>query len=209
MTLKEYLGIDDNQFTISNEYLFIHHKDGEEFVMNLKTKKSFKNHNIEDTSKSLANLFNIPITNDHFNALTHNNLTIYKEIYKHIPNNGIFYKGSEHSLHYHFQIQPYTDRLGNQLDNITTPKNFNYKINKKETLNNNLTPTGYIENVWNSGFNSNLVYAPYLTATQMPNTTQTIEFTLDSLPPFIRPAANTIPNEKVIRIEIPKIDTGS
>ena len=179
MTLKEYLGIDDNQFTISNEYLFIHHKDGEEFVMNLKTKKSLNNHNIEDTSKSLANLFNIPIKHDHFNALTHNNLTISKEIYKHIPNNGIYYKGSEHSLHYHFQIQPYTDRqkemmqkwatqLGNQLDNKTLSPRLNYKINKKETLNNNLTPTGYIENIRDSGFNLNLVYAPYLTATQQP-----------------------------------------
>lgn len=79
MTLKDYLHISEDVFTLSNEFLYITHHYGDEYVLNLKTKQKFHNHIIEDTNKSLATLFNVPLYEFHYQELKHKDHLVYFE----------------------------------------------------------------------------------------------------------------------------------
>lgn len=80
MTLKEYLGIEDNNFTINSDHLYIYHNNGNELVLVLPTKQKIHNPNIPTHTTPLTQFFQIPITKSHNIILRHNNKTIYKEI---------------------------------------------------------------------------------------------------------------------------------
>lgn len=80
MTLKHYLNIAENKFTFSNDFLFISHNYGEEYVLNLKTKEKFHNPEIKDTKKSLATIFNIPLTTNHYQEFKYKDKIVYFEL---------------------------------------------------------------------------------------------------------------------------------
>jgi hypothetical protein len=82
MTIKEFLNIKDDNFTLSNEHLYIYHNNNNELILTHHNKKKFTNPNISHQNSSLAHHFQIPITPNHNNTLIHKDLIIYQEIYE-------------------------------------------------------------------------------------------------------------------------------
>jgi hypothetical protein len=82
MTIKEFLNINDDNFTLSNEHLYIYHNNNNELILTHHNKNKFTNPNISHQNSSLAHHFQIPITPNHNNTLIHKDLIIYQEIYE-------------------------------------------------------------------------------------------------------------------------------
>ena len=95
MSLRDYFNfpVGDpkyRRFTLSSEYLFMRHNDGEDFVLNLKTKKVFINHKLMDRDYSLSRIFDVPITENHEQTIYFGEKILYSEY--------ISKKDNKHSL---------------------------------------------------------------------------------------------------------------
>ena len=181
MNIKEFLNIEDNHFTLSNEHLFIHHGNGEEFVMTIHNKKKYTNPNIPHQKNSLAHHFQIPITPEYNNTLIYKDLIVYQEIYeKYTTSDGRYIGDSQqprfaavvtHRLNIVLHPNPKPkkeptdtqhERMNDLLARWEPILNPPHKIKLTENLTHSLETTGHITDL------SDLIMANYLPITYQP-----------------------------------------
>lgn len=135
MTLKEYLHIQDDIFTISNEFIFINHHKGEEFVLNLKTKRKHTNPIILDRTNSLTRLLEIPIHDGYTQELYHNDKLVYHEKLTLEPPQSPYIGLSISKAHI-------GTIAGTLIYSIQKEDDGNYKHQRKENVGANMRPFG-------------------------------------------------------------------